>query len=185
MLDIDAYRLRTVVTASQVAARVRELGAQISHDYAGRSLLLVAVLRGGVYFAVDLSRQISLPLSLDFIEISTYGEPAGDQGAFDLHGVVRITKDLEEPVTGRTVLLVEDIIDTGLSLSYLLRALAARHPADIKVCTLVDAPARRLVSVPVDYCGFTLNDDNLVGCGLDYKQAWRNLPYLGVINTQA
>ncbi len=166
--------LRTVVTEEQVGRRVAELGARISADYTGTSVLLVAVLRGGVFFAVDLARRISAPLALDFIEISTYGESS------ELHGVVRITKDLEEPVTGRHVLLVEDIVDTGLSLSYLLRALAARQPADIKVCTLVDAPGRRLVHVPVHYAGFTLEDEHLVGCGLDYRQEWRNLPYLAV-----
>lgn len=171
-------RMREIISAEQVSSRIAELGEQINADYQDKSLLIVAVLRGGVYFAVDLSRCINRPLALDFIEISTYGETS------DLHGVVRITKDTEEPITGQHVLLVEDIVDTGLSLSYLLRALMARQPADIAVCTLIDSPVRRLVSVPVKYVGFTVDEENLVGCGLDYQQQWRNLPYIASLHSE-
>lgn len=152
---------------------MQDLGRQISSDYAGRQLVLISILRGSVFFATDLARQIDLPLSLDFLSISSYGENS--------EGVVRITKDLEENIAGKDVLVLEDIIDTGFTLKYLLRTLGGRNPKSLEVCTLLDRRARRIIEVDLKYVGFEIPDKFVVGYGLDYRQRYRNLPYIGVV----
>lgn len=163
------YRLEKLFSHSQIGARIDELGRTISRDYAGSDLVLVCVLRGSVYFAVDLTRRLSIPFTLDFIGISSYGQETNPLG------IVRITKDLDTSITGKQVLIAEDIVDTGLSLNYLLHNLKTRRPAGLRVCTLLHVPARRLVEVPIDYQGFELPDVFAVGYGLDYHERYRNL----------
>jgi len=158
-----------------IDARVAELGAQLSTDYAGRDPVLVSVLKGSLVFLADLMRAMDLPSSIDLMEVSSYG--AGTETS----GQVRILKDLSKPIEGRNVIVVEDIIDTGLTLNYLLRYLAERHPASIKVCCLLDKPARRLAEIVIDYRGFTIPDRFVIGYGLDYDERYRNLPYIGVL----
>ncbi len=163
----------------QIASKVRDLAAQISRDYAGQDLLLVTVLKGGFYFLADLTRALDIPVAIDFMAISSYRGGKGPTGA------VRLIKDLDEEMTGRHVLLVEDIIDTGLTASYLIRSLQARQPADLAICTLLDKTARRIVeSLPIRYRGFEVPDVYLVGYGLDYRQLYRNLPYIGVLGDE-
>ncbi|MBI4390455.1 MAG: hypoxanthine phosphoribosyltransferase [candidate division NC10 bacterium] len=164
-----------VFTAEAIRERVRGLGQAISADYAGKDLLLVSILKGGIFFLVDLIRAIRIPVAMDLMAISSYGPGA------EKEGVVRILKDLEEPISGRHVLIVEDVIDTGLTLSYLLRHLAPREPATLKVCTLLDKRARRIADLPIAYRGFDCPDAFLVGYGLDYRQHYRNLPYLALL----
>lgn len=167
---------QVLLSEEQIRVRVRELGAQISRDYEGRDLLLVTVLKGGFYFLADLTRALDIPVIIDFMAITSYRGGKGSTGA------VRLIKDLDEEMTGRHVLLVEDIIDTGLTASYLIRSLQAREPADLAVCTLLDKTARRIVeSLPIRYRGFEVPDAFLVGYGLDYRQLYRNLPYIGVL----
>lgn len=165
-----------LITEVQLQARIRELGDAISADYAGRVPLLVSVLKGAVYFVADLSRAISIPIAMDFMAITSYGSAPGASGA------VRLIKDLDEEISGRHVLLVEDIIDTGLTAAYLLRILGARDPASLRICTLLDKTARRIVdTLPIHYRGFEIPDVFVVGYGLDYRQLYRNLPYIGVL----
>ena len=156
-----------------IRARVGDLARQITNDYAGRQLVLVSILRGSVFFATDLARQIELPLSMDFLSISSYGE--------DSEGVVRITKDLEENIAGKDVLVIEDIVDTGFTLKYLLRTLGGRNPKSLEVCALLDRRARRIIEIELKYIGFEIPDKFVVGYGLDYRQRYRNLPYIGVV----
>ncbi len=167
---------RVLVPEEDLRARVCELGAQISRDYAGQDLLLVGVLRGVFIFMADLLRAVTIPVAVDFIGITRYGASA--------HGVVRLTKDLEESIEGRHVLFVEDVIDTGLTLSYLLRALQARNPASLQVCVLLDKQAHRLIDIDVAYRGFELRDEYVVGYGLDHRQRYRNLPVIGVLKPE-
>jgi len=166
---------RVLVSAPQLRRRVSELGAEISKDYRGKTPLLVGVLKGVVFFMADLVRQISLPAAVDFMAISTY-DNAGS-------GSVRILKDLDENIEGRDILVVEDIVDTGMTLNYLLDYLQARHPASLKVCALLDKRARRLVDVPIDYVGFEIPDEYVIGYGLDYGQIYRNLPFIATLKT--
>lgn len=163
------YRLEPVLFRETIEARITELGKELSADYAGKEPVLVCVLRGSVYFAVDLTRALSIPFLLDFIAISSY-----NQETYPL-GIVRITKDLDASITGREVLIVEDIVDTGLSLHYLIRNLKTREPAGLRVCTLLNVPARRIAEVPLDYQGFELPNVYAVGYGLDYHEKYRNL----------
>ena len=158
--------------------RVDELGAQISEDYRGRDLLLVGVLKGAVFFMADLMRELSIPCEIDFMAISSYG--AGT----DSSGVVRILKDLDINIAGRDVLVVEDIIDSGLTLSYLMRNLKARKPASLEICALLTKPERREVEVPVRYVGFEIPNRFVVGYGLDFGEYYRNLPFIGVLRRE-
>jgi hypoxanthine phosphoribosyltransferase len=158
-----------LLDSDTVASRVAELGAQIASDYAGRDPVLVSVLKG------DLMRAMDLPTSIDLMEVSSYG------AATETSGQVRILKDLSKPIEGRDVIIVEDIIDTGLTLNYLLRYLADKGPASIKIVCLLDKPARRLAEIPIDYRGFTIPDRFVIGYGLDYDERYRNLPYIGVL----
>ena len=163
-----------LIDADAIGGRVAELGAQLSADYAGRDPVLVSVLKGSLVFLADLMRAMDLPASIDLMEVSSY---AGTETS----GSVRILKDLSKPIEGRDVIVVEDIIDTGLTLNYLLRYLAERKPASIKICCLLDKPARRLAEIPIDYRGFTIPDRFVIGYGLDYEERYRNLPYIGVL----
>lgn len=159
----------------QIRARVGELGSQIGADYADRDPVLVSVLKGSFIFLADLVRALEIPLSIDLMELSSYG------AATESTGQVRILKDLSRPIEGRHVLVVEDIIDTGLTLNYLLRYLEDRAPASVSICCLLDKPARRLVEIPIDYRGFTIPDRFVVGYGLDFDERYRNLSYIGVL----
>jgi hypoxanthine phosphoribosyltransferase len=158
-----------------IQTRVAELGAQLTADYAGRHPVMVSVLKGSIVFLADLIRATELPLSLDLMEVSSYG--SGTESS----GQVRILKDLSMTIEGRDVIVVEDIIDTGLTLNYLLRYLRERNPASIRVCCLLDKPARRLAEIEIDYRGFTIPDRFVIGYGLDYDERYRNLPYIGVL----
>ena len=165
---------RVILTEEQIQTRIAEMGAAISRDYAGKDPLLVGVLSGVVFFMADLLRHIAVPVALDFMAISHY-QTGGSSGT------VRITKDLEYPLNGRHVLFVEDVIDTGLTLSYLLRTLHTRQPASLRVCVLFDRPKRRLIDIPLAYQGFELPDLFVVGYGLDAHEHYRNLPFVGVL----
>lgn len=168
----------TLLSADQLRDRIAELGEVISRDYEGKDLLVIGVLKGVAIFLGDVMRQISIPVDLDFMAISSYGASTRSSG------VVRILKDLDETVTGRHVLILEDIIDTGLTLSYMVRMLLERRPASLEICALLDKPARRLVDVPVKYVGFTIPDQFVVGYGLDYNQKFRNLPFIGILKPE-
>lgn len=170
-----AERIEVLLTEAQVDARIRQIGEQISKDYAGKQVHLVCVLKGASFFTCELAKRITVPVSLDFMAVSSYG---GDTKS---SGVVRIVKDLDESLTGKNVLVVEDIVDSGRTLSYLLDMLRERGPEDVKLCTLLDKPDRRVVDVKVDYTGFQIPDEFVVGYGLDYDQKYRNLPYIGVV----
>ena len=164
-----------LLDAETVSSRVAELGVQLTSEYAGRDPVLVSVLKGALVFLADLMRATDLPTSIDLMEVSSYG------GETESSGQVRILKDLSKPIEGRDVIIVEDIIDTGLTLNYLLRYLWERQPASIAICCLLDKPARRLVEIPIDYIGFTIPDRFVIGYGLDYDERYRNLPYIGVL----
>ncbi|MCZ6551580.1 MAG: hypoxanthine phosphoribosyltransferase [Candidatus Methylomirabilales bacterium] len=168
-----------LISEAELQAKVRELGAIISSDYAGQDLVLVSVLRGGFIFLADLCRVITLPVTIDLIAVSSYGPGAKPSG------VVKILKDLDESIAGRAVLVIEDVIDTGLTLNYLLRNLEPRAPASLKVCVLLDKPARRIVDLPIAYLGFELPDKFVVGYGLDYRQQYRNLPFIATLTKEA
>ncbi len=168
--DVDV-----LFTAEQIAARTRELGQQIARDYEGKDLVLVGVLKGAALFLADLVRAIELPLAMDFIGLSSYGE------ATESSGVVKITSDLTRPIEGKHVLVVEDIIDTGLTMRYFLDNLATRHPASVKICALLQKPSRTRTRIPIEYLGFTVPDLFVIGYGLDVAERYRNLPYIGVM----
>ena len=178
--DLVSDVAEVLLTEEQIAAKVTELGKRISDDYAGRQLTLVSVLKGSLPFMADLMRRISLPLRIDLMEVSSYGGTSTESS-----GLVRILKDLSAPIDGRDVLLVEDIIDTGLTLNYLIRYLKGKNPNSIKVCSLLDKPARRLVEIPLDYVGFEIPDAFVVGYGLDFGEVYRNLRFVGVLRPEA
>lgn len=170
-----AEKVRIMISEEDVDKRIQEIGDQISKDYAGKQVHLVCVLKGGVFFLCELAKRITVPVSLDFMSVSSYGSETKSSG------VVRIVKDLDEPLKDKDVLVVEDIVDSGRTLSYLLEMLKDRGPKSVKLCTLLDKPDRRVVDVNVDYTGFTIPDEFVVGYGLDYAQRYRNLPYIGVV----
>jgi hypoxanthine phosphoribosyltransferase len=167
-----------LLDAPTIAAKVAELGARIAADYSDKDPVLVSILKGALPFLADLIRQLPIPLSLDFLEVSSYGSST------ESSGVVRIMKDLAHPVAGRHVLVVEDILDTGFTLHYVLAHLADQHPASIRLVTLVDKPARRVVPITIDYRGFEIPDRFVVGYGLDYAERYRNLPFIGVLKPE-
>ncbi len=179
-VDLHADVAEVLLSEDQIRAKVAELGQHITADYAGDEVTLVSVLKGSLPFMADLMRQIDLPLRIDLMEVSSYGGTA-----IESSGLVRILKDLSAPIDGRHVLLVEDIIDTGLTLNYLLRYLRGKNPKSIKVCSLLDKPARRLVEIPLDYVGFEIPDAFVVGYGLDYGEVYRNLRFVGVLRPEA
>ena len=173
MLDQDIERI--LLPQAQIHQRVAELGAEIDRDYAGKEPLLVSVLRGSFIFMADLVRSITLPCTVDFMAVSSYGKGTSSSGQ------VKIVKDLSESIEGKDLLVVEDILDSGNTLYYLLQLLQARHPASVRLCTLLDKPSRRVKPVKVDYTGFSIPDEFVVGYGLDYAERYRNLPYIGVL----
>lgn len=179
-MEIEDDISQVLITEDQISSRVAEMGALISRDYAGKELVLVCILKGANMFMADLVRQISIPISYDFVAVSSYGADTKSSG------VVRILKDLDDSVESKHVLVIEDIVDTGLTLrlSYILENLRSRRSASVKVCTLLDKPARRRVDVPVDYRGFEVQDQFVVGYGMDYQGAYRNLPYIGLLKPE-
>ena len=173
-----ATKISVMISEEEITQRTREIAEQISHDYEGRVPHVICVLKGGVFFAVELTKYMTVPVTLDFMSISSYGNETSSSG------VVKIIKDLDEPLEGKDVIVVEDIMDSGRTLSYLLNLLRDRKPASLRLCTLLDKPDRRVVPVSVDYCGFTIEDKFVVGCGMDYAQRYRNLPYVGVVEEE-
>jgi hypoxanthine phosphoribosyltransferase len=172
----DEFLSEILISSDQLQNRIAELGRQISSDYAGKDLLLVCILKGGVLFLTDLMRHISVPHAIDFMAVSSYGA-----GSRESTGAVRILMDLETDIVGRNVLLVEDIIDSGHTLSYITRVLRARNPASLRICTLLDKAERRQVDVTLDYVGFVIPDKFVFGYGLDLDDLYRNLPFIGVV----
>ena len=168
-----------LISEEQIRDKVVELGGRISADYAGRAVTLVSVLKGSLPFMADLMRAIQIPVQIDLMEVSSYGGATTESS-----GLVRILKDLSSSIAGKDVLIVEDIIDTGLTLNYLLRYLRGKNPNTLRICALLDKPARRLVEIPIDYLGFTIPDEFVVGYGLDYGEFYRNLPFIGVLRRE-
>ena len=174
-----AERIRVLLSEEEVDKRIREIAGKINRDYAGRAVHLICILKGGVFFTCELAKRLTVPVSLDFMSVSSYG--SGTESS----GVVRIVKDLDQPLEGKEVLIVEDIIDSGRTLAYLIDLLQKRNPKWIRLCTLLDKPERRVKKqVTVDYTCFTIPDEFVVGYGLDYDQKYRNLPYIGVVEQQ-
>ena len=167
---------RVLIPEEKVDERIAQLGEQISRDYEGKQVHLIGILKGSIFFICELAKRITVPVTMDFMSVSSYG--AGTKSS----GVVKLIKDLDEPIEGKDVLVVEDIIDSGHTLSYQLKNLSSRNPASIRLCTLLDKPERREVDVEVDYQGFSIPDEFVIGYGLDYDQRYRNLPYIGVLS---
>jgi hypoxanthine phosphoribosyltransferase len=174
--ELEAAVSEVLIEEDALAKRITELADEVSSDYVGRDLLLIGVLKGAVFFMADLMRQITVPCEVDFMAISSYG------GSTDSSGVVRILKDLDINIRDRDVLVVEDIIDSGLTLQYLMRNLRSREPASLEVCALMTKPARREIEIPVRYVGFEIPNRFVIGYGLDFAERYRNLPYVGVLN---
>ena len=170
-----AERVKILLSEEEVNKRISEIGEQISKDYAGKQVHLVCVLKGGAFFMCELAKRITVPVSMDFMSVSSYG---GDTKS---SGVVKIVKDLDESLKDKDVIVVEDIVDSGRTLSYLLELLEQRGPKSLSLCTLLDKPDRRVIDVKVDYTGFQIPDEFVVGDGLDYAQRYRNLPYIGIV----
>ena len=172
---MEKHHVEVLLTEEQVDERIQEIGEAISRDYAGKEVHLVCVLKGGTFFTCELAKRISVPVTLDFMSVSSYGSDTKSSG------VVKIVKDLDESLTGKDVIVVEDIVDSGRTLSYLLAMLQDRGPKSLRLCTLLDKPDRRVVDVNVNYTGFQIPDEFVVGYGLDYDQRYRNLPYIGIV----
>ena len=171
-------KIRVMIPEEKIDGRIRELGAKISREYEGEELHIICILKGSVFFASEPAKRITVPVTLDFMAVSSYGNDTVSSG------YIQIKKDLAEPIDGRHVLVVEDIIDTGKTLSFLMEMLRERNPASLKLCTLLDKPDRRTHPVDVDYVGFEIPDEFVVGYGLDYAQKYRNLPYIGVVENE-
>ncbi len=170
-----AERIEVLLPEEKINARIRELGEQISKDYAGKNIHLICILKGGSFFMCELAKRITVPVSIDFMSVSSYGSGTTSGGT------IKIKKDLDEPLEGKHVLVVEDIVDTGRTLSYLVELLKDRGAADVKLCALLDKPERREVDIRADYIGFQIPDEFVVGYGLDYDQRYRNFPYIGIV----
>ena len=170
-----AERIEVLLLEEKINARIRELGEQISKDYAGKNVHLICILKGGSFFMCELAKRITVPVSIDFMSVSSYGSGTTSSGT------IKIKKDLDEPLEGKHVLVVEDIVDTGKTLSYLVELLKDRGAADVKLCALLDKPERREVDIQADYIGFQIPDEFVVGYGLDYDQRYRNFPYIGIV----
>ncbi|MCX7838319.1 MAG: hypoxanthine phosphoribosyltransferase [Anaerolineae bacterium] len=179
MTNLENDLAKILITREQLQQRIAELGEAISRDYAGKDLLLVCILKGGILFLSDLMRAIRIPHAIDFMAISSYGGTRTESS-----GVVRILMDLNTNITNRNVLIVEDIVDTGRTLAYITEMLKTRDPASLKICTLLNKPSRREVHVPLDYVGFDIPNEFVVGYGLDYDEFYRNLPFIGVLKTE-
>ncbi|MDD3279119.1 MAG: hypoxanthine phosphoribosyltransferase [Lachnospiraceae bacterium] len=172
-------KISVLIDEATIDAKIRQIGEEISREYAGKEVHMIGVLKGGVYFMCSLSQCITVPVSLDFMSVSSYGDDTKSSG------VVKIVKDLDQSLEGKDVIIVEDIIDSGRTLSYLIQILKKRNPASLRLCTLLDKPDRRVVpDVNVDYCCFQIPDEFVVGYGLDYQQKYRNLPYIGVVELE-
>lgn len=171
-----AESIRVLISEEDVDKRIEEIGRKISEEYQGKSVHLVCILKGSIFFTCELAKRITVPVTVDFMSCSSYGADTKSSG------VVKLVKDLDEPLEGKNVIVIEDIIDSGRTLSYLLEILSARKPASLKLCTLLDKPDRRVKPVHVDYTGFEIPDEFVVGYGLDFDQRYRNLPYIGVIS---
>lgn len=172
---MEKHHVNVLLSEEEVDKRIQDIGDMISKDYAGKEIHLVCVLKGGTFFMCELAKRITVPVSLDFMSVSSYGSDTKSSG------IVKIVKDLDEPLEGKDVIVVEDIIDSGRTLSYLLEMLKDRKPNSLKLCTLLDKPERRVVDVHIDYTAFQVPDEFVVGYGLDYAQRYRNLPYIGVV----
>ena len=170
-----AETIKVLISETDVDARIEEIGKKISADYAGEQVHLLCILKGSVFFMCELAKRITVPVSMDFMSVSSYGDGTASSG------IVKIVKDLDETIEGKHVIVIEDIIDSGRTLSYLLEVLQKRNPKSMKLCTLLDKPERRVKDVKVDYVGFAIPDEFVVGYGLDYAQKYRNLPYIGVV----
>ncbi len=168
-------KIRVMIPEEEIDKKIRYLGEQISKDYAGKEVHLICILKGSVFFTCELAKRITVPVTLDFMSVSSYGNSTTTSG------VVKIVKDLDESIEGKNVIVIEDIVDTGRTLSYLLEVLKGRKPESLALCTLLDKPERRTHEVEVDYTGFQVPDEFVVGYGLDYAQKYRNLPYIGVV----
>lgn len=168
-------QIRVLLSEEELDRRIAELGAQISADYAGQTVHLICILKGSIFITCELAKRITVPVTIDFMCVSSYG------AAMESSGVITIKKDLEESIEGRNVIVIEDIIDTGRTLKYLLEDLTKRNPRDLKLCAMLDKPERRVTDVAVDYTGFEIPDEFVVGYGLDYDQRYRNLPYVGIL----
>ena len=171
-----AEHISVLIEEEKVDKRIEELGKKISEEYAGKEVHLICILKGSIFFTCELAKRITVPVTIDFMSCSSYGDGTKSSG------VVKLVKDLDEPLEGKNVIVIEDIIDSGRTLSYLLEILSARKPASLKLCTLLDKPDRRVMPVHVDYTGFEIPDEFVVGYGLDYDQRYRNLPYIGVLS---
>ncbi|MBE6009948.1 MAG: hypoxanthine phosphoribosyltransferase [Lachnospiraceae bacterium] len=167
--------VRELISEEEIDKRIREMGAQISRDYAGKTIKFVIILKGGCFFGCELAKRLTVPVELDFMAVSSYGNST------ESSGVLNVQKDLDDHVIGQDVLVVEDIIDTGRTMSYLLEELKRRGAKSVSLCALLDKPDRRVAEVPIDYCGYRIPDKFVVGYGLDYAQRYRNLPYIGII----
>lgn len=170
-----AETIKVLVPEEEVDKKIAELGKQISEDYAGKEVHLICILKGGVFFMCELAKRITVPVSMDFMSVSSYGDSTSSSG------IVKIVKDLDESLEGKDVIIVEDIIDSGRTLYHLMEVLQKRNPKSMRLCTLLDKPERRVKDVKVDYVGFNIPDEFVVGYGLDYAQKYRNLPYIGVV----
>ncbi|MDO5345080.1 MAG: hypoxanthine phosphoribosyltransferase [Lachnospiraceae bacterium] len=170
--------VRVMIPQEEVENRIAGLADQISRDYAGRTVHLICILKGSIFFTCELAKRLTIPVTLDFMSVSSYGNDTKSSG------VVRLVKDLDEPLEGRDVIVIEDIIDSGRTLSYLLENLSSRNPKSLRLCTLLDKPDRRVRDVKVDYTGFEIPDEFVIGYGLDYAQRYRNLPYIGVMSLE-
>ena len=168
-------KIKVLLPEAEVDKKIQELGEQISKDYEGKNIHMICVLKGGVFFMCELAKRITVPVTMDFMSVSSYG--AGTESS----GVVKIVKDLDQPLDGKDVLIVEDIVDSGRTLGYLMEILRKRNPKSLHLCTLLDKPERRVTDVKVDYTGFNIPDEFVVGYGLDYDQKYRNLPYIGIV----
>lgn len=168
-------KVSVLIAEEKVNERISQIAKKISEDYAGEEICLICILKGSVFFTCELAKRITIPVTIDFMQVSSYGDGTVSSGR------VKIAKDLDEPVEGKNIIVIEDIIDSGRTLSYLMNLLKVRNPKSIKLCTLLDKPDRRVVDVNVDYTGFAIPDEFVVGYGLDYAQKYRNLPYIGVV----
>lgn len=168
-------KIKVLLSEEEVNEKIKQIGEQISKDYEGKEVHLICILKGGVFFTCELAKRMSVPVTMDFMSVSSYGDDTKSSG------VVKIVKDLDQPLTGKEVLIVEDIIDSGRTLSYLIDILKGRNPNSIRICTLLDKPERRVKDVKVDYSCFEIPDEFVVGYGLDYAQRYRNLPFIGVV----
>ena len=171
-----AETISVLISEQDVDARIKEIGEQISKEFEGEAVHLICILKGSVFFTCELAKRITVPVTMDFMSVSSYGDGTSSSG------IVKLAKDLDESIEGKNVILIEDIIDSGRTLSYLLDILEKRNPASLKLCTLLDKPERRVKNVKVDYVGFAIPDEFVVGYGLDYAQKHRNLPFIGVVH---